>query len=138
MKKIVLISCVKTKLNRKAKAENLYTSDLFKKNLKYAKSINPDSIYILSAKYGLVQLNDEIEPYEKTLNKMRKNERLKWSEKVINELKNKTDIESDEFIFLAGLRYREYLVNNIENYIVPMEGLGFGMQLQWLKANTNG
>jgi len=42
MKKIVLISCVKTKLDRKAKAKDLYSSDLFKKNLEYAKLINPD------------------------------------------------------------------------------------------------
>lgn len=136
MKKIVLISCVKTKLNQKAKAEFLYTSDLFKKNLKYAKSIKPDLIFILSAKYGLVELGNEIEPYEKTLNTMRKNDRVEWSKKVIAELTRKTDIGKDEFIFLAGIKYREFLLDKMNNYKIPMKGKGFGMQLKWLKENT--
>jgi len=35
MKRIVLISCVKTKLDHTAKAEKLYISDLFVKNLDF-------------------------------------------------------------------------------------------------------
>ncbi len=54
MKQIVLISCVSKKLNAKSKAKDLYISPLFKKNLKYATSLNPDETFILSAKYGLV------------------------------------------------------------------------------------
>ena len=46
--KVVLISCASKKLNRKAKAEDLYISPLFKLNLKYAKSLNPDKIFILA------------------------------------------------------------------------------------------
>jgi len=66
-----LISCVSKKLDRKAKARELYVSPLFRLNLKYALSLRPDKIFILSAKYGLIGLNDEIEPYDITLNKMR-------------------------------------------------------------------
>jgi len=49
MKKIVLISCVSKKLHHKSKAQDLYVSSLFLKNLQYAKSLNPDKIFILSA-----------------------------------------------------------------------------------------
>ena len=56
MKKVTLISCVKKKLDLKSKAQDLYQSPLFKKNLAYAKQINSDEIYILSAKYGLLKL----------------------------------------------------------------------------------
>jgi len=52
MKKIVLISCASKKLEVKAKAADLYTSALFKLNLKYARKLKPDGIFILSAKYG--------------------------------------------------------------------------------------
>lgn len=52
-KKIGLISCVSKKLNCKTKAKDLYTSPLFKYSLAYARKLNPDKIYILSAKYGL-------------------------------------------------------------------------------------
>jgi hypothetical protein len=64
-----IISCVKTKLDHTAKAKDLYISDLFRKNLAYAKKMKPDHIFILSAKYGLLGLDDRIAPYEKTLNR---------------------------------------------------------------------
>ena len=44
-------------------------------NLKFAKSLNPDNIFILSAKYGLIDLDEEIEPYDKTLNLMYSHEK---------------------------------------------------------------
>ena len=53
--KIVLISCASKKLNHKAKAGDLYISQLFKSGLRYAKSLNPDKIFILSAKYGFAK-----------------------------------------------------------------------------------
>lgn len=70
MKTIVLISCVSKKLNHAAKARDLYVSPLFKGNLAYAESLKPDVIYILSAKYGLLSQQDEITPYDVTLNAM--------------------------------------------------------------------
>jgi hypothetical protein len=136
MKQIVLISCVSKKLENKSKAKDLYVSPLFKKNLKYATSLKPDYIFILSAKYGLVGLNEEIEPYDLTLNKMRSNEIKEWAKTVLNQLKKLTDLKIDEFIFLAGNNYRKYLLPDITNYKVPMEGLPIGKQLQWL-TNRN-
>jgi len=136
MKQIVLISCVSKKLENKSKAKDLYASPLFKKNLKYAISLKPDNIFILSAKYGLVGLNEEIEPYDLTLNEMRSNEIKEWAKTVLTQLKKLTDLKIDEFIFLAGNNYRKYLLPDITNYKVPMEGLPIGKQLQWL-TNRN-
>jgi cytoplasmic iron level regulating protein YaaA (DUF328/UPF0246 family) len=138
MVKIVLISCVSKKLHHKSKAQNLYVSPLFKKNLQYAKSLNADNIFILSAKYGLLRLNEEIEPYDKTLNKMRSNEIKEWAKFVLNQLKKSTDLENDEFVFLAGNNYRKFLLSHIKHYNIPMQGLSIGKQLQWLtKRNKN-
>jgi len=83
MAKIVLISCVSKKLNHKSKAQDLYVSPLFQKNLRYARSLNPDKIFILSAKYGLLSLTDVVEPYDKTLNKMTSNEIKEWANSVL-------------------------------------------------------
>lgn len=130
--KIILISCVSKKLNKKSKAKDLYISPLFKKNLKYANSLNPDKIFILSAEYGLLKLNEEIEPYNKTLNKMYSNEIKDWANSVLNQLKESTALENDEFIFLAGDKYRKFLLPNIKNYKIPMKGLTIGKQMQWL------
>ena len=132
MAKVVLISCVSKKLNHKSKAQDLYVSPLFQKNLKYANSLNPDKIFILSAKYGLLRLNKEIEPYDKTLNKMHSNEIKEWANYVLNQMRKSTDIENDEFIFLAGNNYRKFLLPHLKHYKIPMLGLSIGKQLQWL------
>ena len=136
MARIVLISCVSKKLNYRAKAGELYTSPLFKMGLSYACSLNPDKIYILSAKYGLLDLETEIEPYEVTLNKMPDREIRKWAEKVVEDLKKTANLKSDEFIFLAGDRYRKYIAAHLAKYSVPMKGLGIGKQLKFLKEHN--
>jgi len=132
MKKIVLISCVSKKLNRKSTAEKIYTSSLFKKNLTYAKSLKPSEIFILSAKHGLLKLTDEIEPYDKTLNRMNVSERKEWSKVIVNQLKSVADLKNDEFTFLAGDKYRKYLLTELDQVKIPMQGLKIGEQLQWL------
>ena len=114
----------------------MYVGELFKKSLAYAKKQSPDAIYILSAKYGLLELNQEIEPYEMTLNTMSKSERMKWAEKVLRQLAGCTDLQESRFIFLTGERYREYLVQQLQNVSTPLKGLSIGKQLSWLKSNT--
>ncbi|MFD0976827.1 DUF6884 domain-containing protein [Salinimicrobium gaetbulicola] len=137
MKNIVLISCVSKKLDRKATAEKIYTSSLFKKNLTYAKSLKPSGIFILSAKHGLLKLTDEIEPYDKTLNKMSVGEQKEWSRLVINQLKSVADFKNDQFTFLAGKKYRQYLLSELTRVKIPMKGLKIGEQLQWLTKQNS-
>ena len=132
MKKIVLISCVSKKLEKPSTAEDLYISPLFKKNLQYAKSLNPDQIFILSAKYGLLNLTEIIEPYNKTLNTMKISEIKEWANLVKSQLSKVTDLKNDEFTFLAGINYRKFLIPHLTSYKVPMEGMKIGKQLQWL------
>ena len=133
MKEVVLISCVSKKLPHKAPAGELYTSDLFKKNFAYAKRLKPDAIYILSAKYGLLGLDEEVETYNQTLNTMSAREVEAWAKKVLMQLGVVSDIKKDKFVFLAGERYRKYLVPHMVHTGVPMRGLGIGKQLQFLK-----
>ena len=137
MKNIVLISCVSKKLDRKSTAENIYTSSFFLKKLTYAKSLKPSGIFILSAKHGLLKLTDEIEPYDKTLNKMRVNERKDWSKVVVNQLKSVADLKKDQFTFLTGNKYREYLLTELDQVKIPMQGLKIGEQLQWLTKQNS-
>lgn len=132
MKKIVLIPCVKSKRSQRSKACDLYTSSLFVKVLGYAKMLNPDAIYILSAKHGVLALDDEIDPYEKTLNNMRTADKREWAKQVLQQLRQRADLEADEFTILAGNNYRAGLVPHIKHCKIPMEGLPIGRQLQWL------
>lgn len=137
MSKIVLISCVKKKQTLKSLAENLYVSPLFRLNLKYARSLQPQAIYVLSAEHGLLSLETEIEPYEKTLNTMRLAEVKDWANSLIRQLEGCSDLQNDHFIILAGLRYRQFLVHALGSYEIPMKGLSLGKQLHHLKEKLN-
>jgi hypothetical protein len=135
MAKIVLISCVSQKHNYRTKAEDMYTSPLFMKSMKYAKNmLKPDKIFILSAKYGLLSLDKEIDPYNVTLIKMNRADRRKWAEMVLSPLKNACDITSDTFTILAGKKYYEDLIPHLPNRSIPMEGLTIGKMLEWLNT----
>jgi len=136
MKKIVLISCVKKKLDHKAKAKDMYISTLFRYNLEYAYSLHADKIFILSAKYGLLELDKEIEPYEKTLNNMSSAEIKNWASSVSNQLNTVANLKEDKFIFLAGEKYRKYLLPYLMHYEIPMIGLPIGKQLNFLKKHV--
>ena len=129
-----LVSCVSRKQKKAAKAKDLYVSALFSKSRKYVER-HCDRWYVLSAKHGLVHPNQVVEPYEDTLNTKPTKERKLWAEEVWSDLKKELEI-TDNVVFLAGNRYREYLIPKIHSYgcyvDVPMEGKSIGKQLQWL------
>lgn len=133
MKRFVLISCVSKKLASRAPAQNIYLSPLFRLNLRYAQSFSPNAIYILSAKHGMLRLDEMIEPYDLTLNDMKSGERKEWARKVLDQLRSVSEFKNDHFIILAGQKYRQYLTSELSHVEVPMEGLGIGQQLQFLK-----
>ena len=100
--KIGLISCSKAKKDYFCSAEEMYSeSNIFKLSLEYAKKIC-DEVFVLSAKHGLLNLEDTIHPYDESLVDKSLDERRKWSQEVVSRLKYRTDLERDEFIILAG------------------------------------
>ena len=139
MVKIILISCTSRKRDHKAKAKYLYDkSSLFRRSLAYAMLLNPDKIFILSAKHHLLNLESEIEPYDVALNNMSSKERKIWAKKVLEQMSECSDLQQDHFIILAGQKYRQYLLPQLKSYEVPMQGLRIGKQLQYLKQQVSG
>jgi hypothetical protein len=132
MKTIFLIACASKKLNHRAKAEDLYVSDLFRKSLAYARKMKAGAVFILSAKYNLIRLDKQIEPYDVTLNEMSLPDVKAWSDVVFGQLQRRTDVKKDHFVFLAGDKYRRYLVQRLGSVEVPMEGLKIGEMLHFL------
>ncbi len=136
---LCLVSCVKTKLPGRARAKELYVSDWF---LKARAVIEAEGWpwRILSAKYGLVDPDAVIEAYEKTLNEMRKDERVEWSHKVMAAL-DPGLVDVGSVVIFAGEKYREFLAPALlERGItvhVPMEGLRSGEQLAWLNERLD-
>ena len=95
MAKIVILSCTKSKLDHKAPAQELYSaSPMFKKTLEYGKSLNPDKMFILSAKHNLVPLNKELEDVTQRIINVPKEEvaaRLEKMTKSLTEVKLDND-----------------------------------------------
>ena len=132
---IIFIGCVKAKQNKRCKAEELYISPLFKMSLQYAKKLNPDKIYILSAKYGVIELKQEIEPYEETLNTKGKEEQKKWAISCVKQLQDKKTNFNEKAIWLCGKNYNKYLSKVFKNSEFPFGNLKFGERLKFLKRS---
>ena len=139
MAKIVILSCTKSKTDHRAPAQELYSaSPMFKKTLAYGKSLEPDKMFILSALHHLVPLNKELDPYDKTLKEMPKDEKEKWGEETMKQMKSAgLDLSKDKFIFLTGSEYLKPFRNYITNLETPMEGRRLGERLKWLNSQIS-
>ena len=138
MRTVYLVSCVGMKKRGTHPAKDLYDSPWFKKARAYVER-QGGPWYILSAKYGLLDPDEKIPPYEMTLNNMPAAERRAWARSVLEDLR-RVIRPTDHVVFLAGQRYREYLIAEVRRVSsevsVPMEGLGIGEQLAWLTQRT--
>jgi len=134
MTTLYLVSCVAKKQYDASAAKDLYTSPWFKKARAYVESTG-NSWFFLSAEHGLVDPETVIAPYERTLNKMSVTERRAWANRVISQMSGKL-AGVDTIVILAGMRYREFIMGDLQCVVpkveVPLEGLRIGEQLAWL------
>ena len=125
---VVLISCAKRKQHKPAKAKDLYDSTLFRAQRAFAEKF-ADDWYILSAKYGLLHPETEIEPYEQTLKNAPTSQRRVWSDRVYAELEACTEPD-DLIVVTAGEDYCRFLIPLIAqrgNMVQrPVKGLSMG------------
>ena len=129
---IRLISCVKSKANKRCEAKDMYVSPLFKYMYAYAKK-RCKEVYILSAKYGLLSENTPIAPYNVTLNSMSERQKKEWAKNIMLSLSKRYDLNKETFLIMGGQNYVKYL--NITNTIQPLKGLSMGNRLHWLKLH---
>ncbi len=135
--KVALISCSKRKQNTACTAAEMYApSELFSLSYEYAKHV-ADRIFILSAKYGLLEEDTRIAPYNVTLSQLSEAQRMVWARNVIYQLKSKCDIEKDEFIILAGKDYYLNLLPELKQYVLPLEHLPFLQRITALNEQLN-
>lgn len=133
MRDVVLIGCTKRKRDELSPARELYQeSPLYRKRLAYAESLDPDLMLVLSAKHHVLKMDEEIEPYDVTLNEMSRDEGRDWASRVLDQLRNLTDPEHDRFIFLAGRSYYRDLLSHLEHHEIPTDGMPIGETLRYL------
>lgn len=133
---ICLVACAKTKRKKQGRAEDIYVSPLFDKYRQFARE-HCRTWYILSAKYGLLQPDRTVEPYDETLKSMSEAQRKQWAASVFQDLRSRSRT-SDRITILAGNFYRKHLMSLLsqEGYEthVPLEGKSIGVQLRWLNT----
>ncbi|MBI2108680.1 MAG: hypothetical protein HYT93_00665 [Parcubacteria group bacterium] len=131
--RVGLIACSKTKRVGRYKARELYCSPLFRFAWQYT-SQHFDRVFILSAKYGLLDPERRVCDYDTTLNTMTIDARKRWSVQVAKQILQKTNT-SDELHLFCGKKYREFVVALLrgQKCFYPLHGLGIGQQLQWYK-----
>jgi hypothetical protein len=137
---IGLVACAKTKLDRPAPARELYTSPLFKMSLAYAEQ-RCASVFILSAKYGLVTLDQQLEPYDDTVKRMKQRERQLWASRVLAALRPLLGVDTPVLALASG----DYLNPLIEAHLAhgegelylrqPLQGMQIGHRLSFLKQS---
>lgn len=134
---IIFISCTKKKKDHKCTAREMYSASAwFRGAYSYAITLNPSKIYILSAKYGLLEPTDVIEPYEKSLITEKDKEIRNWSRMVFAQMEKKQINKGEEAIFICGKNYRKYLRNYFTKSSAPFEHMAIGQQLSFFNKKV--
>ncbi len=138
MKDVYLISCTKSKRKGICTAREMYMpSELYRSALNYAleRVRDPDNqIYILSSKYGLLRLSQEIETYEETLTGKSPVFIADWGKRAVDILCRYHDLESTNFIILAGRAYTDPLLPYLKHTNEPLAGMPMGKRISWLQS----
>jgi hypothetical protein len=124
----VLVACCGKKLVGKHAAKDIYQSQLFRKARAWAER-HGDDWFILSAKYGVVAPDDQIDTYDLALNTTSREYRLEWAGRVATKLR---DVAKGRLVVLAGENYCQAWPEHFQFVERPLKGLGIGKQLAWL------
>jgi len=131
---IVIISCGASKRSVRAPAWKLYTGTYFKSMFSCARkwASRREDIYILSAKYGLVQMDRVLPPYDT---------RIASPDAVtIQEVRDQAEqfglMDSQDIILLGGKDYVSVLKAVFPSAKAPLQDMkigGMGKQMQVMK-----
>ncbi|MEK6879670.1 MAG: DUF6884 domain-containing protein [Nanoarchaeota archaeon] len=137
MKRVALIPCSKNKIKTggEVKAVDLYSASLlFRKILHFVLKQKYDKIFIISAKYGLLRLNQKIQYYDSSLKNISKIERVKWGDIISSKL-NKILDKSDYIDFYIPKIYIKYISKNLQiNHKNILQGMRIGERLHFLST----
>lgn len=137
---VLLVGCVKRKLERRAAAKELYTSPLWAGRRAYAEaSGNP--WLILSAMHGVIEPEVQLDPYDLALTELTASERQAWGEHVVRALEHRFGaLAGTIFEIHAGQVYRDAIEPAIlasgAQLRAPLRGLPLGAQLAWYRAHS--
>src|SRR5262245_30709215 len=130
---IVIISYGAKKLDRAAPARDLYVGPYFKALLAYALTLaQAKDVLILSAKYGLIGVNERFEPYNLKMGEPGSITSIKLSDQA-----EVYGLLAEKVIVLGGKLYTGLCRKVWPNLEAPLEGKGgIGKQMAWMRRQT--
>lgn len=133
---VCLVGCGASKTSRPAPAKDLYIGNLFRAARLYAER-KSDAWRILSARYGLLNPDRRVEPYNMKLCNGER-QRAFWGQIAASGLVYEMKTRNLEVIALAGADYAEPVCRVLESWGIPcsmpLQGLQVGQRLAWFKA----
>ena len=140
--RVGLVGCVRQQGARRAAAQDLFVSPLFRARRTYVER-TCGSWYVLSALHGLVAPGEELAPYDLKLKSLSQAERRAWSERVLTQLEAELgDLNGLTLEIHAGASYtNEGLVRGLRArgaaVELPAAGLGEAQELAFYhEANS--
>ncbi len=119
MKHIALIACSAHKQGKdtpekKFRAMDIYTGNTFiKSKTEGIKRFCCDDFHILSAKYGLLDKDDEICYYDMYLGHQKLAYKKQWASTILEKLKSHYDLATTKFYIFGGSDYYKDLVPHL-------------------------
>jgi len=132
--RVGLVGCVRQQAARRAVAQDLFVSPLFRGRRAYVER-TCGRWYVLSALHGLVAPGEELAPYDLKLKSLSQAERRAWSERVLTQLEAELGaVDGLAFEIHAGASYtNEGLVRGLRARAaaveLPAAGLGEAQEL---------
>jgi hypothetical protein len=140
--RIGLVGCVRQQAARRAEAQDLFVSPLFRGRRAYVER-TCGRWYVLSALLGLVAPDESVAPYDLKLKSLSQAERRAWSERVLTQLETELGaLKGLTFEIHAGASYtNEGLVRGLRArgaaVDLPAAGLGEAQELAFYhEANS--
>ena len=138
-RRVVLLGCVKQKLDHRAPAQDLYVSALWSGRRTHAQASGYPWL-ILSAKHGLLDPEQSIDPYDVALRALDARQRGRWGDRVIAALLDRSGaLDEITFEIHAGDAYRQAITPALTalgaTVEAPLAGLTMGRQLSWYRAH---
>lgn len=145
---VYIVGCGASKLDREAPARELYTGSLFVAARRHVEALDATWL-VLSAKYGIVEPFQELQPYEQKLPRRGEDVRC-WALSAASGAVSLSSLWLDRergvpqmpqperrFVFLCGVEYAGPVARLLESWGYeteqPLAGLQLGERLHWFK-----
>ncbi|WP_019063548.1 DUF6884 domain-containing protein [Streptomyces prunicolor] len=132
---LVVIPCGSRKLDHPARAADLYIGSYHRACRKAADALRPDRLLILSARYGLLDLDDVVEPYDTPHGATD----AVASQLILEQATLRDIVRLDPVVALGGARHVGLVRSVWPHALTPLAGTrGMGEQMARLAALREG